>query len=78
MRVKIPAAGKEYECGICPESTVGENTSLLMGLIADEICESVSESHCWHVYDGRTGRYYPSSAQAEAEGIGSGTVLVFV
>ena len=78
MRVKIPAAMKEYECGFSAEGTIGRNISLLMKLIAEEISGYLQTEREWYVFDENTGRFYPSEGIAEAEGICSGTVLLLV
>jgi hypothetical protein len=78
VRVKIPAAGKEYECGFSAEGTVAQNISLLMKLISHEISGCLQTDREWHVFDETAGRFYPPAGSAEAEGICSGSVLVLV
>ncbi len=78
MRVKIPAAMKEYECGFSAEDTIARNISLLMKLISDEIAGFRQTDREWHVFDESTGRFYPPAGIAEEEGICSGTVLLLV
>ena len=69
---------KEYECGFSAECTIAGNISLLMKLISDEIRGYRQTDREWYVFDENTGRFYPPSGIAEAEGICSGTVLLLV
>jgi hypothetical protein len=67
---------KEYECGFTPAATLGENISLLMKLIKDDIAAACVFDRPVYVFSQNSGRNCLLDQTLEESGISEGSVLL--
>ena len=75
VRVRFMAAGREYECGFSPQSTLRENIEILKKLIGEEIEESFLFTDSEIICDETHQSAYEQNVSIGSIGITDGTVL---
>ena len=76
VRIRIPAALKEYECGLTPSATLKENMDLLISMIGNEISSSCQFDRPVCVFDETSGTSYRMDQTLTKCGITDGSVLL--
>ena len=76
VRVRVPAACKEYECGFSPAATLGDNIRLLITLIKEEISPACIFDRQICVFDQNSGQNCLLEETLEESGISEGSVLL--
>lgn len=75
VRVRFIAAGREYECGFSPQSTLRENIEILKKLIGNEIEENFLFTGDEIICDDSHLCAYDQNVSIGSIGITDGTVL---
>lgn len=78
VRVRFPAAKKEYECGLAPQGTLKENILLLYRLVQDEISSSWQMPQEFLVFDSLLNHEYNPNVTVVSNGISDGTILLIL